>query len=275
MTDQSTDAQLTDAVRERYAAAASSVTDAGCCTPDAPNQLAGQLYDEADRAALPADAVTAALGCANPAALAALAPGETVLDLGSGGGVDVLLSARRVGPTGFVFGVDMTDEMLDLAERNRAEAGAENVRFLKGQIEALPLDDGLIDVVLSNCVINLATNKTKVFAEAYRVLRPGGRLAIADIALAAPLPPRVRASLDAWTGCIAGALSIDELHASLEAAGFADASVETVRSFSRADLDMVDSTALGSLGFDDLPDEDLVATDGKVVSVFIRATKPM
>lgn len=273
MTEPTTAARVTDAVRERYAAAAASVT-AATGAPSGTNQLAGQLYNKADRAALPDDAVSAALGCANPAALAALKPGETVLDLGSGGGVDVLLSARHVGPSGFVFGVDMTDEMLELAERNREQTGAENVRFLKGQIESLPLDDGLVDVVLSNCVVNLATDKTSVFTEAHRVLRPGGRLAIADIALVAPLPPRVRASLDAWTGCIAGALTIDALKASLAAAGFADASIETVRSFSRADLDTVDSTALGSLGFDDLPEDDLAATDGKIVSVSIRATKP-
>ena len=199
------DAEITTAVRRRYAAAATAVAAGGaCCTTSDPNGLAHGLYAADERAALPADAVAAALGCANPVALAALSAGQTVLDLGSGGGIDVLLSAKRVGPAGFVYGLDMTDEMLELAERNRVAVGAHNVRFLRGQMEAIPLEADSVDVVLSNCVVNLSPDKARVFAEAKRVLRPGGRLAIADIATLRPRPESIRDSLDAWTGCIAG-----------------------------------------------------------------------
>lgn len=263
----STSNDVHDAVQDTYADAARSA--AGCAT----NPIADGLYDDAERAALPDDAVAASLGCANPTALANLQPGETVLDLGSGGGVDVLLSASRVGPSGFAYGLDMTPEMLELAERNRQEAGAENVRFLEGRIEAIPLDEASVDVVLSNCVVNLSPDKPAVFSEAHRVLRPGGRLAIADIATRGELPSAIRNSLAAWAGCIAGTLDIDELGAMLTAAGFVNTDVEIVRSHGRADLDMLSSSTLAGLGLDDLPADQLDAAEGKLVSVFIRGHK--
>jgi arsenite methyltransferase len=260
--------EIHDVVQDAYADAARRA--AGC---GADNSLAAGLYDESERTGLPEDAVAAALGCANPAALADLRPGETVLDLGSGGGVDVLLSSRRVGPEGFVFGLDMTPEMLELAERNRIAAGAENVRFLHGQIEEIPLPDDSVDVVLSNCVVNLSPDKAAVLAEAHRVLRPGGRLAIADIATRGALPAAIRDSLTAWAGCIAGAMDVDELHALLASAGFEDPGVQVVRSFGRRDLGLFTSSALSELRLDDLPDEQLDAADGRLVSVFIRGRK--
>ena len=257
-----------DVVQDAYADAARCAT--GC---DPQSSLAAGLYDEADRASLPEDAVTAALGCANPSALADLRPGETVLDLGSGGGVDVLLSARRVGPEGFVYGLDMTPEMLELAERNRLAAGADNVRFLHGHIEQIPLPDESVDVVLSNCVVNLSPDKPAVLAEAHRVLRPGGRLAIADIATRGALPPAIRDSLAAWAGCIAGTLDVDDLHALLVAAGYEDPRVQIVRSFGRADLDLLTSSALSQLRLDELPADQLAAAEGRLVSVFVRGKK--
>ena len=257
-----------DTVQDAYASAARCASDCG-----ADNSLAGGLYDEAERAWLPEDAVAAALGCANPTALADLRPGETVLDLGSGGGVDVLLSARRVGPEGFVYGLDMTLEMLELAERNRQAAGAENVRFLRGRIEQVPLPDASVDVVLSNCVVNLSPDKPAVLAEAHRVLRPGGRLAIADIATRGALPSALRESLAAWAGCVAGALDVDALRALLVAAGFQDPGVEVVRSFGRADLGMLASSALSQLRLDELPALELSAAEGRLVSVFVRGRK--
>lgn len=255
-------------VQDAYANAARSAAD---CSTD--NDLAAGLYDAADRASLPEHAVSAALGCANPAALADLRPGESVLDLGSGGGVDVLLSARRVGPEGFVYGLDMTPEMLELAERNRLEAGAENVRFLRGRIEEIPLPDHSVDVVLSNCVVNLSPDKPAVLAEAYRVLRPSGRLAIADIATRGALPPAIRSNLAAWAGCMAGVLEIDELDALLLRAGFEEPSVEVVRSFGRADLGLLAASALSELGLDELPADELDAAEGRLVSVFVRGRK--
>ena len=260
--------EIHDAVQDAYADAARRAP--GC---DAGNSLAAGLYDEAERTSLPADAVGAALGCANPTALADLRPGETVLDLGSGGGVDVLLSARRVGPAGFVYGLDMTPQMVELAERNRRAAGAENVRFLEGRIEQVPLPDASVDVVLSNCVVNLSPDKRAVLAEAHRVLRPGGRLAIADIATRGALPPALRDSLAAWAGCIAGALDVDELRALLVAAGFEHAGVQVVRSFGRADLGLLDSSALSRLRPDELPERELEAAEGRLVSVFVRGRK--
>ena len=257
-----------DVVQDAYADAARCA--AGC---GADSSLAGGLYDEADRASLPEDAVAAALGCANPSALADLRPGETVLDLGSGGGVDVLLSARRVGPDGFVYGLDMTPEMLELAERNRLAAGADNVRFLRGRIEQIPLPDDSVDVVLSNCVVNLSPDKPAVLAEAHRVLRPGGRLAIADIATRGALPAAIRDSMAAWAGCIAGTMDVDELHALLVAAGYEDPGVQIVRSFGRADLDLLSSSALSQLRLDELPADQLAAAEGRLVSVFVRGRK--
>jgi SAM-dependent methyltransferase len=233
--------QVHDAVRDRYAAAARSVTGgttASCCGPTdtgcgcGPTSVAlepglgSRLYSADERDALPEDAVSASLGCGNPFAVADLQPGDRVLDLGSGGGIDVLLSARRVGPTGFAYGVDMTDEMLDLARRNAAAAGAGNVEFLRGHIEDVPLPDAAVDVVISNCVVNLSPDKAAVFREAYRVLAPGGRLGITDVVADDALTPDQRAERGTWVGCIAGALSFAELRRLLTDAGFVDAVVE-------------------------------------------------
>ncbi|MQA98356.1 MAG: arsenite methyltransferase [Streptosporangiales bacterium] len=226
---------LRETVRERYAAAATAVTETGtgggCCAP-ATSDCCGStaveidasfgsgLYEATDRKALPAQAVAASLGCGNPTAVAELRAGERVLDLGSGGGIDVLLSARRVGPTGWAYGLDMTDEMLSLARANAAKAGAENVEFLKGEIEAIPLPEAAVDVVISNCVVNLSTDKPSVFAETFRVLRLGGRIGITDVVAEDRLTAEERAERGSYTGCIAGALSFGEYRAGLEAAGF-------------------------------------------------------
>ena len=215
-----TDTELRDQVRDRYAAAALAVTSGSCSSGGECCTSAEGPYDAADRAALPADAVAASLGCGNPLAVAELREGETVLDLGSGGGIDVLLSARRVGPEGKVYGLDMTEEMLALAVANAREAGTTNVEFLKGTIEAVPLPAGTADVIISNCVINLSTDKPAVFAEAFRVLRPGGRLGVTDIVAEDHLSPADRAERDDHVGCIAGALSFGEYRAGLTAAGF-------------------------------------------------------
>jgi arsenite methyltransferase len=236
MTTQQTDKDaLREQVRARYAAAATKVTSGqadcgcgdGCCgaaTAEEPG-FGAELYAAPDRDQLPDTAVLASLGCGNPTAVADLHEGETVLDLGSGGGIDVLLSARRVGPTGKAYGLDMTEEMLALARRNAAEAGATNVEFLKGQIEAIPLPAATVDVVISNCVVNLSTDKPAVFAETYRVLKPGGRLGITDVVTEDHLSTEDRAERGAWVGCIAGALSKAEYEAGLTAAGFTEVSV--------------------------------------------------
>jgi len=243
-TSQTDQDQLREQVRTRYAAAATKVTsgqsgcgcgqpadcgcDSGCCggaaTAGEPG-FGAELYAAGDRDQLPDTALLASLGCGNPTAVAELHDGETVLDLGSGGGIDVLLSARRVGPTGKAYGLDMTEEMLALARANAAEAGATNVEFLKGQIEAIPLPAETVDVVISNCVVNLSTDKPAVFAETYRVLKPGGRIGITDVVAEDRLSPADRAERGAWVGCIAGALSKDEYEAQLAAAGFTDISV--------------------------------------------------
>ncbi|HLT60525.1 MAG TPA: arsenite methyltransferase [Microlunatus sp.] len=231
--DQGTD--LRDRVRQRYAAAARAVTGpagtASCCggpscDPGADEPFGAALYGPGDRAELPVTAVAASLGCGNPTAVADLREGERVLDLGSGGGIDVLLSARRVGPTGFAYGVDMTDEMLDLARTNAADAGVSNVEFRKGTIEDVPLPDGSVDVVISNCVINLSTDKPQVLAELYRVLVPGGRIGVSDVVAEDHLTPEQRAERGDHVGCIAGALSRREYLDGLTAVGFTDASVE-------------------------------------------------
>ena len=228
-TDQSS--SISDTVREevrsRYAAAALRVGDdqaSGCCGGNcgADDPFGATLYDVADRDELPGAAVAASLGCGNPLAVADLDEGDTVLDLGSGGGIDVLLSARRVGPTGMAYGLDMTDEMLELARRNATEAGVSNVEFRKGQIEAIPLPDASVDVIISNCVINLSTDKPAVFAEAFRVLRPGGRFGVSDVVADDGLTPADRAERGQWVGCIAGALSFAEYRDGLAAAGFVD-----------------------------------------------------
>jgi SAM-dependent methyltransferase len=213
-----------EAVRERYAAAALQANGGACCAPSE-DGIGSALYSALEQAELPTAAVMASLGCGNPIAVAELREGERVLDLGSGGGIDVLLSAKRVGPSGFVFGLDMTDEMLALARRNAAEAGARNVEFLKGHIEQVPLPAGSIDVVISNCVVNLAADKPSVFREIARVLRPGGRVGITDIVAEDHLTPAERAERGSYTGCIAGALSIGEFEAGLRAAGLAGVSI--------------------------------------------------
>jgi arsenite methyltransferase len=213
-----------DTVRDHYAAAAVRASDGeSCCGND--GTIGAGLYSALERDELPDAAVLASLGCGNPIAVADLHPGERVLDLGSGGGIDVLLSAKRVGPTGRAFGIDMTDEMLALAQRNAAEAGATNVEFLKGHIEALPLPADSLDVVISNCVVNLAADKTVVFREIARVLRPGGRIGITDIVAEDHLSPEARAERGSYAGCIAGALSVSEFREGLEAAGLADVSI--------------------------------------------------
>ena len=226
--------ELREEVRQRYAAAALSVKDgkaandwdqdSSCCGPE--DGLGIKLYDLSERGGLPEEAVLASLGCGNPTAVAELSEGEVVLDLGSGGGIDVLLSARRVGATGKAFGLDMTDEMLELARENARRAGAGNVEFLKGYIEDVPLSDGTVDVIISNCVINLSTDKSKVVSEMYRVLKPGGRIGISDVVAADELSVAERSERGSYVGCIAGALSFAEYRSELERAGFVDIHVE-------------------------------------------------
>lgn len=257
-------------VRTRYAEAARSA--GGCCGQAATDPITTGLYDQTDR---PSEAALAAsLGCGNPTALAELAAGEDVLDLGSGGGLDVLLSARRVGPDGTAYGLDMTDEMLDLARRHQADAGIDNARFLKGTIEQVPLDDETVDVIISNCVINLSPDKDAVIREAHRVLRPGGRFAVSDIVLLRPIPAELRQVVGLWTGCISGSLLDAEYTDKLAAAGFADAGVEVTRTYQHDDLqqlaDLVTSDQLPD-GWD--LDRVITELDGALASAFIRARK--
>src|SRR5216684_196908 len=232
------DTSIKEKVRENYGKAALRVLNnegsASCCGPSTggcgcSNPITGNLYADSDKADLPAAAVAASLGCGNPTALAELKPGETVLDLGSGGGIDVLLSARRVGPTGFAYGLDMTDEMLALAEKNRVERGVNNVRFLKGQIEQIPLPNDSVDVIISNCVINLSGDKPGVLREAFRVLRPGGRFAVSDVVVQGQLPAELRQSMELWAGCIAGALEESTYRQLLSDAGFLGVDIEVTR----------------------------------------------
>src|SRR6266487_1237840 len=272
--------QLREAVRERYGRTALQVTgtstSGSCCGSDCCGGQGGSgvvtsdLYSNAELSALPLAAALASLGCGNPTALAALKPGEKVLDLGSGGGIDVLLSARRVGPTGFAYGLDMTDAMLELAERNRAEAGVENVRFLKGVIEDIPLPANSVDLVISNCVINLSADKRQVLREAYRILVPGGRFAVSDIVFQGHFPQAIRADLEAWAGCIAGALEEEVYRQLLAEVGFADIDVEVTRRYALNDI--AESGAQRSIAA--LSDEERAEVDGKFVSAFIRARKP-
>jgi arsenite methyltransferase len=270
----STQAELHQIVREHYGAAATRVAQSeaasccggsSCCDPVDP--ISRDLYAADEVAGLPDAAVLASLGCGNPTALADLHEGEVVLDLGSGGGIDVLLSARRVGATGFAFGVDMTDEMLDLARANAQRAGAANVEFRKGSIEALPLPDQSVDVIISNCVVNLAADKAAVLREAHRVLRPGGRLAISDVVARRSLAPELRRSMELWAGCIAGALEEGEFLDLLAGAGFVDASIEPTREYTVDDA----RDALGQAGLDPSSADQL---DGALASAFIRARRP-
>jgi ubiquinone/menaquinone biosynthesis C-methylase UbiE len=263
-------------VRDHYAAAAVRAQQQGatdccggssCCSADPVDPISRDLYTLEETAALPGGAVVASLGCGNPTALAELHPGEVVLDLGSGGGIDVLLSARRVGPDGHAYGVDMTDEMLDLARANATAAGASNVTFLKGTIEDVPLPDASVDVVISNCVINLSADKGTVLREAFRVLRPGGRFAVSDIVTRRELPDELRRSMELWAGCIAGALSEAEFVRLLGEAGFADARVEVTRGYTAADA----ADALAQAGLDPARVDEV---DGALASAFVRATKP-
>jgi ubiquinone/menaquinone biosynthesis C-methylase UbiE len=267
------DESIKDAIKKRYgkvAEGASCCSEASCCgSGTVEDAITRDLYTEAETTAIPARALQASAGCANPVALAELRPGEVVLDLGSGGGIDVLLSAKRVGPTGKVYGLDMTDEMLAVARQSQKTAGVENVEFLKGEIEQIPLPDGSVDVIISNCVINLSTDKDRVFREAFRVLKAGGRLAIADIVLTKALPDPLSRYFALWTGCISGALFVDEYKARLAAAGFAEPEVEIVRTYSEADAE-------GFLPADlrqQLGREGISALVGSFVSAFVRAPK--
>lgn len=243
-----TEQDIKQEVRKRYGKAAKRAQEAssgGCCGGDADDSvITSSLYTSDELQHLPNEAVVASLGCGNPVAVADLHEGETVLDLGSGGGIDVLLSARRVGPQGKAYGLDMTDEMLELARANAAKAGVSNVEFLKGEMEDIPLPDGTVDVIISNCVVNLSPDKDAVLKQTFRVLKPGGRIAIADIVTRQDLPAPVKESLAAWTGCIAGALAEDDYKAKLAAAGFEDISIESFREYT------TDDAEAGGLGKD-------------------------
>lgn len=231
--------------------------------------ITSHLYADQEAAVLPQEAVLASFGCGNPTALAQIAPGETVLDLGSGGGIDVLLSARRVGPTGKVYGLDMTDEMLELARANQAKAGVTNVEFLKGDIEHIPLPDDSVDLIISNCVINLSPDKDRVLAEAFRVLKPGGRFAVSDIVIRGDMPAEVRRNLELWAGCVAGALEEAEYKNKLQAAGFDQVSIEATRVYRAADArDLFEGTGVDVEAIVPL-------VDGKFISGFVRAIKPV
>ena len=260
-------------VQEKYGAAAREVRKSGsvaCCDPALRccDPITTNLYNEAEKSGLPPSAVLASLGCGNPTALIELKAGETVLDLGSGGGIDVLLSAKRVGPSGKAYGLDMTDDMLALARENQRQAGVGNVEFLKGEIEKIPLPDNSVDVVISNCVINLSADKDRVLREAFRVLRPGGRFAVSDVVVRGEVPEEVRKNMLLWVGCVAGALEELEYTSKLAAAGFADISVEPTRVHSVQNA----RHFLVEAGID--ADAVLPLVEGKFVSAFIRATKP-
>jgi len=272
------DASIREIVKEKYGQAALRVTDktgsssccggaaasgVSCCDP-----ITSNLYDALQAEQIPAEAMLASLGCGNPTALAQLSPGETVLDLGSGGGIDVLLSARRVGPTGKAYGLDMTDEMLTLANENKRKAGAENVEFLKGEIERIPLPDNTVDVVISNCVINLSADKDRVLREAFRVLKPGGRFAVSDVVTRGEIAPAIRQSVLAWVGCIAGALEEDEYRGKLSAAGFEQIEIEPTRIYRIDDA----REFLSSSGIN--VDAIAAQVDEKFMSAFVRAVKP-
>ena len=266
---------LQEVVKQKYGAAAKQVTSGGvascggggelsCCDP-----ITKDLYDASQTSMLPAEAVAASLGCGNPTALAKLQPGETVLDLGSGGGIDVLLSAKRVGPTGKAYGLDMTDEMLSLARQNQKKAGIENVEFLKGVIENIPLPENSVDVIISNCVINLSGDKDRVLREAFRVLKPGGRLAISDVIVRGEVPADIRKSIELWVGCVAGALEEFEYRDKLFSAGFENIDIEPTRVYKIEEARDFLSAAGREV------DKVAPLIDGKFMSAFVRATKPV
>ena len=266
---------MKDVVKQKYGQAALRVKSGGssCCGATAASGLGcdpitSNLYDSSQSGQVPEEAMLASLGCGNPTALAKLNPGEVVLDLGSGGGIDVLLSARRVGPTGKAYGLDMTDEMLALANENKRKAGAENVEFLKGEIEHIPLPDSSVDVIISNCVINLSADKDRVLLEAFRVLKPGGRFAVSDVVTRGEITPEIRQSVLLWVGCVAGALGDDEYRGKLSAAGFEKIDIEQTRVYRAEDA----REFLAAAGVD----VDTIApqVDGKFFSAFIRAVKP-
>jgi arsenite methyltransferase len=264
---------LQEAVKQKYGDAAKRAASGGtaCCggaEPSGCDPITKDLYTDAEKVALPEKAVAASLGCGNPTALARLQSGETVLDLGSGGGIDVILSAKRVGPAGKAYGLDMTDEMLVLARENQKKAGVENVEFLKGAIENVPLPDNSVDVIISNCVINLSGDKDRVLAEAFRVLKPGGRLAISDVVVRGDVPADVRKSMELWVGCIAGALEENEYREKLARAGFASVDVEPTRVY------RVEEAAefLQAAGLD--PETVGPQIAGKFIAAFLRAVKP-
>jgi len=274
---------VTEIVREKYGAAARRVLEisepASCCAPTSSccggtefngsvDPITSNLYVKGETDELPEAAVLASLGCGNPSALAQLEPGQVVLDLGSGGGIDVILSARRVGPTGKAYGLDMTDDMLALARRNAAEAGIPNIEFLKGQIESIPLPDNSVDVIISNCVINLSGDKRTVLIEAYRVLKPGGRFAVSDVVVRGEVPEAVRRNMELWVGCVAGALEETEFKRLLTDVGFIDASVEPTRLYRSEDARQF----LQESGVD--VDVNLEEIDGKFMAAFVRAQKP-
>lgn len=270
-----TKADIKEVVKEKYGQAALRVTKGGssCCgaapgNPDCWDPITSNLYNLSQKNQIPEEALLASLGCGNPTALAKLNPGEVVLDLGSGGGIDVLLSAQHVGPTGKAYGLDMTDEMLALANENKRKSGLENVEFLKGEIENIPLPDNSVDVIISNCVINLSADKDKVLREAFRVLKPGGRFAVSDVVTRGEIKPEIRRSILLWVGCIAGALDENEYRSKLAAAGFGDVEVEPTRIYRAQDAEDI----LKAEGLD----VNVVAAevDGKFMSAFMRAVKP-
>lgn len=261
---------LKEKIQEKYGAVArKAASGSSCCSAGGADPITRDLYDMRQAADVPAEALAASLGCGNPTALAELKPGEVVLDLGSGGGIDVILSARRVAPGGKAYGLDMTDDMLALAKENQRKAGVDNVEFLRGEIEHIPLPDNHVDVVISNCVINLSADKDRVLRETFRVLKPGGRLAVSDIVVRGDVPAQIRKSIELWIGCVAGALGEEEYRAKLAAAGFADIGVEPTRIYrveqAREFLEEagLDVNALGPV------------IDGKFASAFIRARKPV
>src|SRR5579872_6858980 len=266
---------IKDVVRQKYGQAALRVKSGGssCCGASASSgcgcdPITSNLYESTQAGEVPEQAMLASLGCGNPTALAPMNPGETVLDLGSGGGIDVLLSARRVGPTGKAYGLDMTDEMLALANQNKQESGLQNVEFLKGEIENIPLPDNSVDVVISNCVINLSADKDRVLREAFRVLKPGGRVAVSDVVTRGEINNEIRRSVLLWIGCVAGALDESEYRAKLKAAGFGESTIEPTRVYRVEDA----RGFLSGAGVD----VDVMApqVDGKIMSAFVRAIKP-